>query len=257
MHRFASVVVLCSIFLGGCATSSEYKSETPQEPSTSQTVEEATAITPSGTLPEVVKPSLSNTMPKQNVSDSVILTKNTANTETSKLPFDSSDTTDTPTKDKNFELIVTTVSRHNGVRNSSRDWWKECDRKRPNGKAVYNECNWGLGIRYYHNEGWLGGKHFSDAISMKNSLEGRLNMVGTGVLYDIGTVGNFTFTASASVLAGHYTRRFGKSDNLGALAFETGVQYKKIFSTNVSCIPRVTFKQFVVCNLNFRFPFSM
>ncbi len=177
---------------------------------------------------------------------------------TSSLPFDGRDDTKLTKEEWELELIVTTFSRHMGVRNSSRDWLDECDRKRPNGRTVYNECNWGLGVRLYHTKGWLGGKRFTDVFSLKNSLEGTLTAIGTGVLYEIWTIGDFTFTGSLEVLAGHYTRRRGPSQNLVGITFEPGVQYKKILSVNFSCVPDIDFKQVAeVCNLNFRFPFTL
>jgi len=157
---------------------------------------------------------------------------------------------------KKLEVVLWLVSRHNGY-GGERDWWKECDRKRPGRNYGYNECNWGLGLRYYHEEGWLGGKRFTEVGSLKNSLEGRLNMAATGVLYDVAKVGNVTLTASAAGVVGRYTLRHGESRNAGAIAFEFGGRYKELFSTNLSCIPRATFKQFVVCTLNVRIPFTL
>ncbi|MBI4085340.1 MAG: hypothetical protein HY432_02425 [Candidatus Liptonbacteria bacterium] len=101
-----------------------------------------------------------------------------------------------PREKSRFALNLWGFSYH--PRSGQRDWY-ECERKKEGKKTGLNECNWGTGLRYYHKNDLLGGKHFSEINDFKNSTRGRAITVGTGIFYEILRVGEFTLSPAISL----------------------------------------------------------
>ena len=90
--------------------------------------------------------------------------------------------------------------------------WNECERRKPGRKYGLNECNWGIGLRYYHRDELLGGKQISEINVFKNSFRGYAVTMGTGVFYDVLKLGEFTISPGAFAMFAQYEHPKKKKD---------------------------------------------